>query len=393
MIALLTQLFLSTSFAASPNEEAHLAELDRARSEIADQVQLSAYDLLDELVYGLRSDTVFENPTPVVLAGVSVPVGLGSGLQALVENHLGDVLGKNPTTNLQLVHCPTCLAVVVHSGPEGTVVSRGVDNPSVLEDLGGTGKHALFIDLEAEGAFLVLRARITELSPDLPIVWSKTLATSASTPALLRQGDRLKSAREARDEYVGLLNGKLPMSIPVRLGVRSYAGPPWWDDTAGNGPPPFLWLQSGVEFAATDAKAWTSSIIVGYSWLPTSYQGIMGQWRVKRLLTGRTRSLTHPNIYGYLGVAVMSVWGPGTSTFTNEILTAAQIIDGANGDGPRNTFGGMQVGVEVKVGNRISGSLFLEALPTFQNSRNLGYYVRVGGLDVQTFGTEVTFWF
>jgi hypothetical protein len=389
MIALLA----SIAFAASPGEEAQRAQLDALRADVAGQVQLASYDLVDEVVYGMTTEPPFETPTPVVLAGVTVPVGLGAGLQALVENHLADVLTKNPTTNVQLVHCPTCTQVVVHSGPEGTIVSRGVDNPAVLEELGGAGKHALFLDIEAEGAFLVLRARLTGLSPDLPIVWSRTLSTSASTPSLLRQGDRLKSASDARQEYIDAIEGRGNLAVPLRVGVRSYAGPPWWDDQGGNPPPPFVWLQSGIELAPTSAKVWTSEIVAGYSFVPMAYQGIMAQARVKRILTGRARSLTRPDLYGFFGISAQSVWGPATASFTTENLTADQIIAAANEEGPRNIFGTMHLGVELRVGNRIGGALFLEALPAFQNSRLLGNYVRVAGLDVQSFGAEVTFWF
>src|SRR5204863_7824752 len=204
--------------------------------------QLSAYDLVDELVYGWTKQPIFEAPTPVVLASVTVPVGLGTGLQALLENHIAEVLLANPSTNMTLVHCPTCSAVVVHSGPEGTVVSRGIDDPDALVELGGaTGQKALFIDVEAEGAWLVLRAHITELTPDLPIVWSYTLSTSAGTPPLLRQPQNLKSAADARQEYVDALHDRGPITVPLRFVIRTYAQP---DNPEAIAPPPYLWLQS-----------------------------------------------------------------------------------------------------------------------------------------------------
>lgn len=376
---------------AGPIEEAQQAELDRVRAEIADQVHLAAYDLIDELIYGLASEPVFQNPTPVVLASVTVPLGLGTGLQALLENHIASVIGHNPTSNIRLVHCPTCTAVVVHSGPEGTIVSRGLDNPDVLARLGGvTGQHALFIDVEAEGTWLVLRARLTQLTPELPIVWSHTLATSASTPALLRQPEALKSAPEARAEYLDALHDRGPISIPLRLAVRAYARP---DGRAGIAPPPFLWLQSGVELGATDARAWTASLLLGYSFIPQAYQGMMGQARISRLLTGRTRSLTRPDLYAFLGGAVISVWGPGTASFQPAPLTSDAILSGLNEEGPRTSFGVAHLGLDLRLGGRIGTSAFLEMIPDLNNSENLGDYIRIGSIRLQSFGTEVTFWF
>ena len=163
-------LWAGSAQANDSREEALSAEVERVRAQVADEIQLYAYDLIDELVYQWIQEPVFDRPTDVVLAGVSVPVGLGTGMQALVENHLNAVLLENPATQVTLVHCPSCTAVVVHSGPEATTVTRGVDSPATLQTLGTTGRHALFIDVEAEGAFLVLRARITRLTPELSLI-------------------------------------------------------------------------------------------------------------------------------------------------------------------------------------------------------------------------------
>ena len=46
--------------AAAPVEEAQRAELDRLRAEIAGQVQLTAYDLVDELVLTWKNEPIFE---------------------------------------------------------------------------------------------------------------------------------------------------------------------------------------------------------------------------------------------------------------------------------------------------------------------------------------------
>lgn len=378
--------------AAGPVEDARDAELERARGEVANQVQLSAYDLLDEMVYQWTQEPVFATPTGVVLAGVTVPVGLGTGLQALLENHLANLLIQNPSTMVELVHCPSCTAVVVHSGPEGTVVSRGIDNPQVFDELGGiSGKHALFIDVEAEGTWLVLRARITRLTPDLPVVWSNTLTTSASTPAMLRQSQDLKSAEDARQEYLDVLKGRGPLTIPVRLGVRTYAIRT--GNRAGTAPPPMWWIQSGVELSPTQAQGWTTSLLVGYTVIPDAYQGLMGQARVSRLVTGRHRSLTRPDLYLFIGGAVNSVWGPATGPFSNERLTADQLLAAANGDDPSASFAALHFGLDLRLGNRVGMSVFLETLPGFAESRNFGSYLNVAGVDFQAFGGEVTFCF
>lgn len=394
-----TALALAAALGASspargltPLEEAQQAELTRLRASVADEIQLAAYDLVDELVYALKVEPVFDKPTPVVVAGVTVPVGLGTGLAALVENHLADVVGQNPATNLVLSYCPACTAVVVHSGPDATVISRGLDDPRVLEEIGAeTGRVALFVDIEAEGAWLVLRARLTQLTPDLPIVWSHTIASSTATPALLREATDLKSADDARQEYLNALHDRGPITVPLRFAVRSYAHPD--DDDGGVPPPPFIWLQSGVELGTTDARAWTTSMLVGYSIIPQAYQGLMAQARVSRLLTGRVRSLTTPNLYGFVGGAVFTVWGPATAAFSQETLTIDEIIVALDGDDPRYTFGALHAGLDLRVGERVGVSAFLETLPSLRNSGNIGTYLDIGNLSFQSLGTEVAFWF
>ncbi|MFZ5479431.1 MAG: hypothetical protein ACOZNI_21885 [Myxococcota bacterium] len=377
--------------AATPEEAAQLAELDRLRARVADEVQLSAYDLVDELVLGWKTEPVFAQPTPVVLAGVTVPVGLGTGLAALVENHLAAVLAENPSTNVQLVHCPACTAVVVHSGPDATVISRGIDDPVTIERIGGaSGRHALFVDVEAEGTWLVLRARLTRLTPDLPIVWSRAIASSAGTPAMLREPHDLKTAEEARADYLAALRSRGPLTVPLRFAVRTYAEP---EDAANVAAPPFIWLQTGVELGASDARAWTASVLAGYSFVPDAYQGLMLQGRVSRLLTGRARSLTHPDLYLFVGTAVFTVWGPATAPFREDVLTADEFLTDLTQDDPRNTLGGVHFGLDLRLGNRIGISSFLETLPARNRAGNFGDYIRVLDIGFQSFGTEVTFCF
>lgn len=394
LLLLVLALMPAVAFAGDDVDAALNAELDRARAQVASQVQLTAYDLLDELVYGLTQEPIFGTPTPVVLAGVSVPVGLGTGMQALLENHLSDALIRHPSTSMQLVHCPSCSAVVVHSGPEGTVLTRGVDNPALLSKLGeSTGQHALFIDIEAEGAWLVLRARVTRLTPELPIVWSHTLATSASTPALLRDPTELKSAVDARAEYLAMLHDRGHVAIPLRFSVRSYAAVNRYGTSQRLGATPLLFIQSGAELTPDPRQAWLSSFILGYAVIPEAYQGVMGQSRFSRLLTGSQRSLTQPDLYGFIGGSVISLWGPAAASFRNQELTVDELLTDTSGDDPRTTFSTIHFGLDLRLGNRVGLSSFLETIPSLRSSQNIGNYLWLFGLQWQTFGTEVTFWF
>ena len=352
-------------------------------------MQLATYDLLDELVYSWKTAPPFAAPTPVFVAGITVPVGMGTGLEGLLENHLAGLLLANPATRVTLSHCPACTAVLVHSGPKGTVVSRGLDNPEALEKVGGAaGRHGLYIDISAEGAWLVLRARITRLTPDLPIVWSHTLSAAVGTPSLLRQSTGLKSATAARREYLDALHDRGPLTFPIRFAVRNYE--------LGGGstasPPPIVWLQSGFELALTQARSWTASMLLGYAWLPDAYDGFMAQTRMSRLISGAEHSLTGPDLYLFIGGALMSLDGAAIAPFRTENFDQI-LMDTEGTNSTRATFGAFHLGLEFRVGNRVGASAFLENMPAYNDSERLGVFWDAGIIEFHSFGAEVTFCF
>lgn len=379
---------LTSTGAANEAEDAQQVELKKLRAEVADQVQLAAYDLLDELVYGWTQAPPFAEPTPVVLAEMSVPVGMGTGLEGLLENHLTALLVANPATRVTLSHCPTCTAIMVHSGPKGTIVARGLDDPETLARIGGAGgQHGLYVDFAAEGAWLVLRARLVKLTPDLPIVWSRTLSSAVGAPSLLRAPTGLKSAADARQEYLDALNGQGPYSVPIRFTLRSYEA-----GSSGVVPPPILWIQTGVEIALTHTQAWTASVVVGYAWLPDAYDGVMIQSRMSRLISGSTRSLIHPNLYLFFGGALMTLDGPTIGPFL--ITDGQSLLRNAEGSiDTRASFGSFHLGLDLRVGNRVGVSAFVENMPAYNDKDTLGQVVETGLVDLHCLGTEISFWF
>lgn len=327
----------------------------------------------------------------MVLADVAVPVSFGSGLQALVENHFHALVLQNPRSNVVLTHCPQCTAMVVHSGAKGTIVSRGVDAPEALA-IGGAlaqSKHALFLDFEAEGSALVLRARMTSLEPTLPIVYAKTVSTSTSSPALLRTGDRLKSAAETRQEYLDVLQNRSTWLIPIRVGVRSYG--------RGYGQvsmSPFIWAQGGVEAAFSQARAWLGSFSVGVSWAPQSHTAWLAQARISRLVTGTVSSLTAPDLYAFIGGSVISVYGSSALLFADDTVSVEEVgLANALTRAPTRTFAAIQLGLELRVKNRIGLGLYVETLPSVTSTEFIGNFLNLGFIRFQSFGAEVSFCF
>jgi len=378
--------------AALADEQPDLAErqAELLRAEIANQIQLQAAELLDELVLGWTKEPPFETASPTVLAGLSVPVSLGTGLEAYLENHFAGLVVKNPGARVQLVHCPACSAWVVHSGAKGTVVSRGFDDPEALAQAGVTSgaKHAVFLDFETEGASLVLRARITTLDASLKIVAAKTLTTSTAVPALLRDNERLKSVAETRKEYLEVLGGRGLLVFPVRVAVRTFA--PGFNSTAIS--TPFLWVMGGAEAAFSQGRAWTASLNLGFTWLPSAHVGVMAQGRVSRLLTGSSTSLTWPDLYLFVGGGVFFVQGRSALIFRESTPTIDEILNINQNNEPRTTLGMFTTGLELRVKNRIGIGAYLETYPSVTNTDNIGTYLQLI-FNFQSFGVEVSFCF
>lgn len=382
-------LILLVLAAADPESTArNRAEVERLRGAVASETQLQAYDLLDELVYGWTREPLFPAPESVVLASMTVPVSMGTGLQSLLENHFSRVVLKHPETHLRLVHCASCTQVIVHSGAEGTVISRGYDSPEVLGRFRDSGEsiHALFIDLEAEGAALVLRARVTTLEPELPIVFAKTLSTTTGTPALLRDGERLTSAEDAREEYLATLEGRSRWQFATRVTTRRYATEAT-NDTASVAP--FVWFNAGAEFALNDSRSWVAGLNLGFSrGAQEAHTAWQFQARMARLL-GRSSSLTRPDIYLFVAGGETLIRGPTALVFRDTATpTTEDILGQVVGAQPQSSFFSWAAGLEFRIKNRLGFSVFAETSPGLRNSSSIGSYAS----GVQSIGAEISFW-
>ena len=135
-------------------------------------------------------------------------------------------------------------------------------------------------------------------------------------------------------------------------------------------------------------------LLVGFSFIPQAYEGLMGQARINRLISGKVRSLTRPDLYLFVGAAAITTWGPATAPFQDgQTVTADYILAVAEGEDPRSTCGTVHIGLDLRIGQRIGLSWFLESVPSFINSNpTLGAYVTVW-LPFHSMGTEVAFCF
>lgn len=391
---LLALFFTLPARAEGEDQEAvQRAQVERLRGELANHLHLRAFDLLDELVLEWKKTPPFDKDTPVAIVDVTGPFGFGSGLEALIENHLADLLLRHGDTHVRLSHCPACRTVTVHSDARATVISRGVDQPEVLAEAGkkSGSTHALFLDFEAEGSALVLRARVTSLAPTLPIVYARTLSSSTSSAALLRTSDHLVTADEARAEYLDALQQRGPITLLGRLAVTRFAPP---NDGVSLALPPLVWVQTGAELAINHSKAWLGSLVVGGAWLPNIYTGVALQSRIHRLVTGAVSSLTHPNVYLFGGASLVTLFGPSALVLRTEQPAVTDVVTAAlSGSTPSSTYPAFQLGLDARIGNRLGGAFFVETTPTLAGTLSVGRYVDYGLLQIHSIGGEVSLCF
>ena len=373
-------------------EDLKRSRLEKLRAVHANEIHLMASDLVDELVLAYRSAPPFPQSTPVIIADVNGPLGYGSGFESILENHFSERLIENPGTGLRLVHCPACHAITAHSDAKATIIAKGVDQPALLQKLGvETGAlYALYLDLEGEGQTLVLRARIVALESGLPVVHAKTISSDFLSPALLRSGTPLVTAAEARQNYLTAISEQGPVQIPVRVSVTNFASV---DDGSSILVPPIVWIGAGGEFSLNHTRDWMGSILVGGTWIPSLYNGYLLQGRVSRLLSGSTASLTHPNLYLSFGASLIGLQGPVTLTLQPNQPNLSVVQQLLNNSTPLFFYPSFQIGLDLRVGNRVGVALIGESTPTLSDVTAIGRYVDFGPLQVHALSVEVSLCF
>jgi hypothetical protein len=152
-------------------------------------------------------------------------------------------------------------------------------------------------------------------------------------------------------------------------------------------------VQTGVEVSLTRARGWTASVLAGITWAPESHFGWSLHARFERLL-GLASSLTTPDVYVFVGGGLFSLYGLGALAFRNTTPTieelSAALLPGRQ---PSFTIGEFQVGLEVRIKNRLGGTFYISSAPWLDNSPSIGRLIDLGIIRFHSWGFEVTFWF
>lgn len=352
---------------------------EKARAAQAMQIQLMAADLLDELVYQWTQHPPLPGTeTSVVLMRLSSPIGLNLQMTAFLENHFFQLLKSNPKTGLAASYCGTCLELTSYSTAKTTIIARGAAIPEVMEQSARSVNHGLYLDLEASGSQLMLRAYISDLSSNR-IVAAKSLVTQTGRPPHLRLAQNLVSAEEARREYVDILQGRRHWSLLA--GVRSTI----LQSTGSNLVSlPYLWGQIGVEAMSSSYKKWLVDLQVGFSSLPGTHNAHQISSRMYRLMFDDAVDLTAPNIYTFIGLSYWNIDGAGALFFQNkDRLNPGQVIEQAvlRESRPRSHNTGLAIGIEVRMAELFRLGLFAEMFLNQFNNSNFGKSIDAYGLD------------
>lgn len=348
--------------------EANLDVIDRARASQAMEIQLLTADLLDELVF----QWISAPPAPgaksrVALIKLSVPIGINNSLTAFLENHLFDLLTKNPQTGLVPVYCGPCVATTAYSTSKSTVIAKGADIPELATELKDRADFGLYIDFEAIGSELIMRSYLTDLQGNR-ILSAKTLVTDTGHPPLLREAKNLRSSADTRQSYLEILEGKRRWSVSaaIRFTILNVTS----TEVASV---PFAWALIGIETSSDPAKKWILDLQYGAASLPDQYNATLLSSRVYRHIAADTLDLVAPNTYYYVGVEYLDIKGPGALVFMEkDRLTPGVIAATARNSKvtPRTHAPAIFIGIETRINDFMRLGVFAENYLNQQSNDN-----------------------
>ena len=335
-------------------------------------LRLMGADLVDEMVYTWTKSPPFNAMRGVVLADVSAPVGLDERFGVMVENRLYEVLQQNPGIPIALVHCSVCRQVVAKSTPKGTLLSRGIDQPEVLQSLLHSAPERLGLSMafEAEGRELVLRAAIFELVGEQRILWAQTFATSLSARRVLREASPLVSLETARAQQNMLLHGKDSIEVTSRITLRQF------NLNGGTGQAaPLLFLEQSIEGVPSPWRNYRAGFTLGFTSVRESLEAWSAGGHIMKLMFTKTPRLGLPDLYWFFGMHYIRMRGPGALVFGAQEIDVSRRINPTTE--PKATLVTWRLGLETHMKYKLGFMAFLENIPllkknnTFQEEKFL----------------------
>lgn len=348
---------------------ATLAYVSQAFADLNDEglifhdIRIMATDLVDEMAYQWLKSPPFPTTKNLILADLSAPIGIDHRFNEFVENRLYEIFSSNPQIPFRPVHCSTCLQWTAVANPKQTVISRGIDQPEVLQNLDklSPDQLALSLNFEAQGRDLVLRAQIFEMAPPQKIVWARTYSTSMSRAEVMRDKANLMSLEAAREMQQQILRGKEPLSTFTRIKIRNFQAQGSTGQVA-----PLIFIAQSLEATLLPQRNKKFAVEVGFSSIKNSLQGWSVGGNFAQLIGRKTPSLVDPDVYWFAGVEYMALEGPGAAPFSQKQIDVARLVNAKEDPKAGMTF--LRFGLEGLIKHRFGMAVYIEHAPILEDS-------------------------
>ncbi len=326
-------------------------------------LHIMAAELVDDMVYSWLKNPPFSNQTQVTIVEITAPVSLDNRFNTVIENRLYELFQKNPQLKIELVHCSSCSQIVSYSNSEKTIISRGIDQPEVLNGILKLAPKtmALSLNFEVQEREIYLQSHIFELAPPQKILWAQKYSTSMGVRASLREATPLLSLESAREIQNKILIGREPLKFISRLQIHNF-------ETDENYTlPPLLFGEQSLEGEILPERNQKFGLSVGVGSVRDSYSGWTVGGRYSKLMFRDSPSLIHPDMYWFLGVQYMRLQGPGAAVFAENQLDLNKLIN--SDDDPKASLTNYQFGFEALIKYKFGLSVYLEFIPALSKSK------------------------
>ena len=380
----LTILSLLISQTAFSMAESNYLTMERSRLTAANQIQLYAIDLIDELIYEWRKNPPSYGGENLSLVSLDVPMGLNSKMRGIVENHFYSLIANYSDIGIRMSHCRSCTQLTAYNNGFQTTYGQGYD---VLptQKLGLPEKSKLlFLDFSVEDHYMVLRAKIVNNSAKREILYAKTIVKSSSEAPFLRDDKNIISKQEARDKYIKMLKKDFVYSFPLSIDVYSFEAA----SDAAVGIIPLVWWDISVEGGASYDRRWLFSSGVAAAYIPDNYSGFRVSGRLLYRLDSGYYSMARPRLYIFSDLAFSRITGSGVTALVDDsLLTPDNIIANAEDDTTNleTLMIGLKLGLQIRINRLYRFSAYIQSLPTEEGNANLSSSV------IKSYGAEVGF--
>ena len=241
--------------------------MERSRLTAANQIQLYAVDMIDDLIYEWITNPPFNEATNLSLVSLDVPMGLNPRMKGILENHFYSLMAEHGETGIAISHCRSCTQLTAYNSGSQTIYGQGYDvlprNKLTLPQ----NAKLLFLDFSVDDHYMILRVKVVDDTPRKQVLYAKTIVKSSSEAPLLREDKNIVSKKQAREQYLKMLKKDYVYAVPLTLDVYSFEAA----DDAQVGIIPMVWWDISVEGGASMDRTWLFSAGAAFAYLPDSY--------------------------------------------------------------------------------------------------------------------------